>query len=695
MTAAIVGALLALAPLAVQAQPTVDGETTESGYVTLGTSPAEPGGSFTGGVTALKAYSGPDTLYIALEGKIRNGQADGTFREMMLFVNAKSVDGIDPGTMLPPGSDGLSPFCCVDSTRMDMETDFGIRLSGGDSPQAFASFADYAGYVAGDSTGSGQVMDTFEGTVVPDGPSVVGGATGGVYAYDDTSDISMVDGTGWEMGIPHDSLGTSESDKFQFFAVYGDVEGDTISATLVPDDEETTLYRNDENWRAVEGKQATGLQRVDIPLITVDGNTTEDRYFDLGTSPPEPGGSFTGGVTGLRAYNGPDSLYIAVEGKVRNGQGDGTFREMMLFINSDGVDGVDAGTMLPPGSDGLSPFCCVDSTRMDMETDFGIRLSGGDDPQAFASFADYAGYVAGDSTGSGQVMDSFEATLSPLDGTSVTGGATGGNYAYDDTSDISMVDGTGWEMAIPHSALGTSPSDEFQFFAVYGDVEGDTLSATLIPDDGETTLYRNDEDWTAVSGMQATGADPLPVELATFTARRDGEDAVLNWETASEENNAGFAVQHAVGSSDFQQIGWVEGVGTTTEAQTYRFVAEDLSAGTHRFRLKQEDLDGSSSLTQVVEVNVRPEGPVAIQKVAPNPVTGTSTLRFTARESGTVTVSLYDVLGRRIATLHDGRVSSDQPQQVTLDASSLSSGVYFLRVEGDGFTKTRRLTVVQ
>jgi hypothetical protein len=60
-----------------------------------------------------------------------------------------------------------------------------------------------------------------------------------------------------------------------------------------------------------------------------------------------------------------------------------------------------------------------------------------------------------------------------------------------------------------------------------------------------------------------------------------------------------------------------------------------------------------------------------------------------------VTVGLYDVLGRQVKTLHKGRVTGGQPQQVTLDASTVSSGVYFLRVKSEGFTKTRRLTVVQ
>ena len=431
----------------------------------------------------------------------------------------------------------------------------------------------------------------------------------------------------------------------------------------------------------------------------VDGQTTDDTYLPLGASPAEPGGGYTGGIVELKAYAGPDSLYVAVEGQVRNGQDESiNTRDIVVFINSSSVDGIDSGTPLPAGDNDGSPFSYIEDMKLDLEADYGVRLTGDQvNTHAFASIADYAGYVAGDSTDSGQVKDVGDTVLESLDGTPKTGSAPG-TYAYDDTADVSTVDGTGFEFALPHDSLGTSEDDQFQLFAIYTNLQGpdaEAVSATLIPDDGETTLYGRTQDWTAVSGTQSTSARVLPVELASFNARRDGKNAVLSWQTASETNNAGFAVQHASGSSPFEQIGWVDGGGTTTEAQTYRFLAEGLPAGTHRFRLRQEDLDGSASLSEVVEVTLRPQGPIAIQSVAPNPVRGTSTLRFTAREGGDVTVALYDVLGRRVTTLHEGRVRGGQPQQVRLDASSLPSGMYFLRVKGNGFTQTERITVAR
>jgi hypothetical protein len=448
----------------------------------------------------------------------------------------------------------------------------------------------------------------------------------------------------------------------------------------------------DEGYQLIPIKPSDLQEKQFPPTPTVDGQTTDERYIELGTSPAEPGADFTGGVTTLNAFSGPDSLYVSVEGKLRAGEGDGTFREMMIFMDASSTSGIAQGDSLPPGDDGLSPFVATDEMLMDMETDFGVRITGGDSPQAFVSFINYTTF---DPANDDAADDAFEVTLSSLDGSLFSGGATGGSYAYLDADSLGAVDGSGFEFAIPHSALGTSQGDDFQFFAFYGDVEGDNIAATLIPDDGTTDTYGNSEDWTAVSGTQATGAQVLPVEMASFDVTADAQNAVLTWKTASETNNAGFEVQHATNEGRFQTVGFVEGAGTTQEPQSYRFRVDDLSPGTHQFRLKQMDLDGTASLSSVRTVTVSMDRSLVFEPIAPNPVSGTASFTFATREAQPVTVEVYNVLGQRVATLFSGRMSGGQTQSVQIDASDLVSGTYFVRIKGDSVNETRRMTVVK
>jgi hypothetical protein len=191
-------------------------------------------------------------------------------------------------------------------------------------------------------------------------------------------------------------------------------------------------------------------------------------------------------------------------------------------------------------------------------------------------------------------------------------------------------------------------------------------------------------------------ASSLPVELATFEATRSGQAVVLQWRTASETNNTGFEVQHkAPSNGTWSTLSFVEGAGTTTAPQDYRYRAEDLDYGDHEFRLAQIDRDGSVNRTKTVAVELSLDRPYVISKVYPNPVTQSGHLDLTVQESQKVVVRIYDLMGRDHGTLYDRTLPANQTTTVRLTPSRLSSGQYFLRIQGDRFRVTRRMTVVK
>jgi hypothetical protein len=443
--------------------------------------------------------------------------------------------------------------------------------------------------------------------------------------------------------------------------------------------------------------------------ITIDGQATESQYTKMAQADTANGFGDAASLEALYYYvDEPNqNLYVATAGTLETQEAFGALNRHGIWVNVTGgdssPDGKPAGEALGIGASS-DPDTYITASEGDYKADFEVDFMTSVGP-TFNAPASEVDALIGDHTGSSPSLVEFEET--DQSGSVATDEAGAGiEYAYlnQDT------DSTGAEWKIPFDAIGASSANDIEVFAFLVN-NGGYFSNEIIPGNGAKFIGENisgnndnnvgtNPDWEDLASQfndtYHTSPIALPVELASFSARRDGKSAVLSWKTAAETGNAGFAVEHAVGPEGaFQQVGWVEGVGTTTEAQSYRYAVEDLSAGTHRFRLKQEDLDGSASLSKVVEVDVRPDGPIAIEQVAPNPVTQTSTLRFTPRESGAVTVGLYDVLGRRVKTLHEGRVSGGQSQQVTLDASALSSGVYFLRVKGEGFSKTRRVTIVQ
>ncbi len=204
----------------------------------------------------------------------------------------------------------------------------------------------------------------------------------------------------------------------------------------------------------------------------------------------------------------------------------------------------------------------------------------------------------------------------------------------------------------------------------------------------------------------------LPVELADLAARQDGEGATIQWKTASETNNAGFYVEHrrlpsdttSAGKNassedsdaeDWNRLGFVEGAGTTTEPQTYRYEAEDLAYGRHAFRLRQVDTDGTETTTDRVTLDRRLKAAYAVEAPYPNPTRGEATLPVTVREAQEVTVRVYDVLGRRVRTVRAGEMSEQETRTIRVPTGDLASGQYFVRVRGESFSATKRLTVVR
>ncbi|MFB6232144.1 MAG: T9SS type A sorting domain-containing protein, partial [Salinibacter sp.] len=200
----------------------------------------------------------------------------------------------------------------------------------------------------------------------------------------------------------------------------------------------------------------------------------------------------------------------------------------------------------------------------------------------------------------------------------------------------------------------------------------------------------------------ASNTEPLPVELTEFTARRDGKTVRLRWRTASETNNAGFEVQHkqpdAIG---YTEAGFVESRaagGTTSKPQEYRFEITDIVPGTHQFRLRQVDTDGTEHLSKAVSVTVRMEEALRLTPPAPNPVQSRVRLRVGAREGGEATVSLYNVLGQRVGTLYEGTLAPGKMHTIRVGTSvlsRLSSGTYFVRLKAADGMKTRRITLLR
>lgn len=189
-------------------------------------------------------------------------------------------------------------------------------------------------------------------------------------------------------------------------------------------------------------------------------------------------------------------------------------------------------------------------------------------------------------------------------------------------------------------------------------------------------------------------SDPLPVELTSFGALLNGDTVLLNWDTASETNNAGFEVQQYIAGS-FQAVGWVNGAGTTVDARTYSFTVSKVAHGSHRFRLKQIDFDGAFAYSAISQVARPLEGRFEFEDVYPNPFNPQATFHLTIASDQNVTIAVYDMQGRMMGLLHSGALGSQEAHQFTIDGSQWASGNYIVRAVGESFNSSQLITLLK
>ena len=223
------------------------------------------------------------------------------------------------------------------------------------------------------------------------------------------------------------------------------------------------------------------------------------------------------------------------------------------------------------------------------------------------------------------------------------------------------------------------------------DVRGNPVPSLLV-----SVCYGNCfGEGVAGSLPNAVARRSQPVALDTFYAEVTDGIIVLRWETSSEINNAGFEVEIQKGAT-WDAIGFVEGHGTTTEAQSYNYTVDGLFAGTHTFRLKQIDFDGAFEYSGELGVTLVLFVPLLLRPPIPNSSSGQVLFNFAVDEDQQVDISIYDLLGNLVATLFGGVVEGDELHTVSwnpADDSEILSGIYRLRVVGE--THTDSVTVAR
>lgn len=231
------------------------------------------------------------------------------------------------------------------------------------------------------------------------------------------------------------------------------------------------------------------------------------------------------------------------------------------------------------------------------------------------------------------------------------------------TTPINTTPPNGWEHTGENGAGNTGPGD--------GNPDG-----VLAVNVGTTDVSQQN------FGIKES--NPLPVTLLSFKAIKSGADAVLQWITVKEENNAGFVVENGKDGAQWLPLGFVpaqKAAGNSTGKVYYDFKHIEPGTGKQYYRLKQIDADGQVHYSSISILNFDVEQAL---HVYPNPAKANITITGL---KGYDKLCIYEMTGRLVKTIH----LNDQ-DVLEIDLSTYSSGVYNLKVsDKQGLMQTFRI----
>jgi len=202
------------------------------------------------------------------------------------------------------------------------------------------------------------------------------------------------------------------------------------------------------------------------------------------------------------------------------------------------------------------------------------------------------------------------------------------------------------------------------------------------------------------NGLNGTGVSSallsnivLPVKFTGFTAIKNDNSAVLNWQVENETALTDrYEVERSLNGIDFKKISTVAPKNNGRSANSYTSTDAGLAtihSGVIYYRIKQTDKDGQFIYTEIKSVRVDSKSFSA--SIYPNPVQRNANLTIDLTENSAVTISLNDANGKSIKTIQMQGLKGINKKEI--DMSGLSRGNYLLRIHTT--TETTTINIVK
>lgn len=176
-------------------------------------------------------------------------------------------------------------------------------------------------------------------------------------------------------------------------------------------------------------------------------------------------------------------------------------------------------------------------------------------------------------------------------------------------------------------------------------------------------------------------SNTLPITLSSFTGKRIGSKAILNWITNFEQNNKGFELEKSLDGTNFSKLSFVDSKGFNGNSNTsliYSFEDGHLHSSNSYYRLKQVDKDGKFTLSNVLEITDNKPDNLVIAALYPNPAKDKVSIIVSSPSNSKIILLVTDVAGKPVLQQWASLISGDN--LLSINVANISSGNYLIKV---------------
>ncbi|UCE27052.1 MAG: T9SS type A sorting domain-containing protein, partial [Candidatus Coatesbacteria bacterium] len=280
--------------------------------------------------------------------------------------------------------------------------------------------------------------------------------------------------------------------------------------------------------------------------------------------------------------------------------------------------------------------------------------------------------------------------LSPGDGETVADAPT---LDWEDAEDA---------QGVTYDLLYSEDTDFGLYEGITGLTDSNYTFGEGMLNDGETYYWKvrawdgYEETWSGPDDYWSFTVDyELDIRVTSFSAVSAANGVEVTWECADE--TAGFNLYRSNGGGEGKAITSLDKINTELITGEFRYEYLDATVEegtTYNYWVEAIDVGGSSETFGPVECTWNGALPTtyALYQSRPNPTTGTATIAFDLPEDAEVTLTVYDISGRKIMTLVDKKLTAGEHEA---EVSRLAPGIYVYKLDAGDFSAVMRMVVIE